>query len=633
MTEVAKLTIASDAPGRSVFLLGNEAIARGAIEAGVRLVAAYPGTPSSEITEALIDVAKELDVYIEWSVNEKIAFEAALGASMCGVRAMAVMKHVGVNVAQDPLMSATYMGAIGGLVLVVADDPGQWSSQNEQDSRYIAEMGYIPILEPSSSQEAKDMMVDAFRLSEQFGQIFMLRSVTRIGHARSDIKLGGIDKEKREGVFKKDPRLVCLPAFARKNRILLVERFAKIKEATNSLSYNQLKLVNGAKLGIIACGISYSYALEALCWLGLEDKVSLLKIGTPHPLPEKLVKQLLSSVPEVLVIEELEPFVENRVKIIAQESSINVKIHGKDLVPLRLELSIRKATEAITKLTGDRLPVDFAKIDKLAEEIVPLLPFRPPTLCAGCPHRATFYAINVAARKVKKDLGERVYTGDIGCYGLGYYPPLGSDDTAVCMGSSFGVANGMAHVINNPVIGHLGDSTFFHSGIPPMINAVFNNAKITMVILDNSATAMTGFQPHPGTGLTAIGEESLKIKPEDVVRACGVKFVEVVDPFDVKKTIEVMEKAIRFEGPSVVVSRQLCNILEQRGKRRRGEKVIPYHVEQEKCSDCQFCIKSLGCPAIIIEDDKIVIDASQCAGCGVCAQICPKDAIIQDEGK
>jgi indolepyruvate ferredoxin oxidoreductase alpha subunit len=633
LTEVAKLTIASNAPGRSIFLLGNEAIARGAIEAGVRLVAAYPGTPSSEITEALIDVAKELDVYIEWSVNEKIAFEAALGASMCGVRAMAVMKHVGVNVAQDPLMSATYMGAIGGLVLVVADDPGQWSSQNEQDSRYIAEMGYIPVLEPSSSQEAKDMMVDAFRLSEQFGQIFMLRSVTRIGHARSDIKLGGISKEKREGVFKKDPRLVCLPAFMRKNRILLVERFAKIKEATNSLSYNQLKLVNGAKLGIIACGISYSYALEALRWLGLENKVSLLKIGTPQPLPENLVKQLISSVPEVLVIEELEPFVENHVKVIAQENSINVKIHGKDVVPLRLELSIRKATEAITKLTGDRLPVDFARIDKLAEEIAPLLPYRPPTLCAGCPHRAAFYAINVAARKVKKDLGERVYTGDIGCYSLATYPPLYSDDTAVCMGSGFGVANGMAHVINNPVIGHLGDSTFFHSGIPPMINAVFNNARITMVVLDNSATAMTGFQPHPGTGLTARGEESLKLKPEEIARACGVKFVEVVDPFDVKKTIEIMEKAIRFEGPSLVVSRRLCNILEQRVKRRRGEKIIPYHVEQEKCSDCQFCVKSLGCPAIIIEDDKIVIDASQCAGCGVCAQICPKDAIIQDEGE
>lgn len=633
MTEVAKLTIASDAPGRSIFLLGNEAIARGAIEAGVRFVAAYPGTPTSEITEALIDIVKESDFYIEWSVNEKVAFEAALGASMCGVRAMAVMKHVGVNVAQDPLMSATYMGTIGGLVLVTADDPGQWSSQNEQDNRRIAEMGCIPILEPSSSQEAKDMMSEAFQLSEQFGQIFMLRSVTRISHARGDVKLGEINKQKKEGVFKKDPRLVCLPTWARKNRVLMLERFARIKEAVNNFSYNQLEMVGGAKIGIIACGISYSYALEAISWLGIEDKVSLLKIGTPYPLPGRLVKQFLSSVPEVLVIEELEPFVENHVKIIAQEHGINVRIHGKDLLPIRLELSTRKAMEAITKITGDRLPLDFAKIDKLAEEVTPLLPFRPPTLCAGCPHRATFYALNVAARKIKKDLGERIYTGDIGCYSLGTYPPLGSDDTAVCMGSGFGVANGMAHVVKNPVIGHLGDSTFFHSGIPPMINAVFNNAKITMVVLDNSATAMTGFQPHPGTGLTAMGEESLKLKPEDIARACGVKFVEVVDPFDVKKTMEVMEKAIRFDGPSVVVTRRICNILQQREKRRRGEKIIPYQVDPEKCSDCQLCIKSLGCPAIIIEDGKVVIDVSQCVGCGVCAQICPQEAIIiQDEG-
>lgn len=532
MTAVTKVTIASDAPGKSIFLLGNEAIARGAIEAGVQLVAAYPGTPSSEITEALVNVAKELDIYVEWSVNEKVAFEAALGASMCGVRAMAVMKHVGVNVAQDPLMSATYMGTTGGLVLISADDPGQWSSQNEQDNRYIAEMGYIPVLEPSSVHEAKDMIADAFRLSEQFGQIVMLRTVTRISHARSDITLGEINRQKREATFSKDPRLICLPAQARKNRILMIERFGRIKEAVDNLPYNQLKLVDGARLGIIACGISYSYTLEALHWLGLENKVSLLKIGTPHPLPQQMVKQLLSTVPEVLVMEELEPFVENHVKIIAQENSIDVKIHGKNVVPLRLELSTRKATEAITKLTGSKLPVDFAKIDKLTEETAPLLPFRPPTLCAGCPHRAALYAINVAARKVKRDLGERVYTGDIGCYSLGANPPLNSDDTAVCMGSGFGVANGIAHVIKNPVIGHLGDSTFFHSGIPPMINAVFNNSKITMVVLDNSATAMTGFQPHPGTGSTASGEESFKLKPEDIARACADKDEKPTDFLD-----------------------------------------------------------------------------------------------------
>lgn len=632
MEEVKELTVSSDAPGARLFMLGNEAIARGAIEAGVQIVAAYPGTPSSEITETLASVAKEFDMYLEWSVNEKVAFEVALAASMCRLRAMAVMKHVGVNVAHDPLMTAGYIGAVGSLVLVAADDPGLWSSQNEQDNRYIAEQGYIPVLEPSSPQEAKDMTADAFRLSAKFSHVFMLRPVTRISHARGDVQLGEITREKPTGVFQKDARLFCMPAYARKNRILMLERFARIKEAVNNLPYNQLKLAQGARLGVIACGISYGYTREALRWLGLEDKVSLLKIGTPHPLPEKLVTKLLRSVPEVLVIEELEPFVENHVKIIAQEAAIPVKIHGKDLVPIRQELSTRKATEALMKLTGVKSPLDLAELDKLAQAVEPLLPFRPPTLCPGCPHRATFYEINVAARRVKKDLGERVFTGDIGCYSLGIFPPLESYDTSICMGGGFGLANGIAHAVKNPVVGHLGDSTFFHSGIPPMINAVFNKANITMVVMDNSATAMTGFQPHPGTGSDALGQKSVVIKPEDIARACGVEFIAVVDPFDVKTAIDTLEKAIRFEGPSFVVTRRLCTILEQREKRRRGEKVIPYKVDREKCSDCRLCLDALGCPAIFVEDDKVAIDGSQCTGCGVCAQVCPVEAIIQQDG-
>ena len=633
MKEVSKLTLASDAPGRSLFMLGNEAIARGAIEAGVQVVAAYPGTPSSEINEALIGTVKDLGFYVEWLVNEKVAFEVAMGASMCGKRTMAMMKHVGVNVALDPLMSAAYMGAVGGLVLVDADDPGQWSSQTEQDNRYIAELGYIPVLEPSSPQEAKDMTADAFHLSEEFGHIFMVRTVTRISHARGDVRLGPINKENREGVFTRDHRFVCIPVWSRKNRILMLERFARVKEAADGLPYNQLRLVDGAKIGIIACGISHGYTLEALRWLELEDKVSLLKVGTPHPLPEKLVRQLLSSVPEVLVIEELEPFVENHVKVIAQEQGINVKIHGKDLVPIRLELSTRKASEAIAKLAGVRLPIDFAGLDKLSEEIAPLLPVRPPTLCAGCPHRASFYALNSATRKVKRDLGERIYTGDIGCYALGAYPPLNADDTAVCMGSGFGTANGIARAVKNPVIGHLGDSTFFHSGIAPMVNAVFNNTNITMLVLDNSATAMTGFQPHSGTGSTAMGAASPQLKPEDVARACGVKFAEVVDPFDVQKTIDTMQRAIRFEGPAVVITRRLCEIVEQRERRKRGEAVVPYGIDREECNDCLACIKLLGCPAIVLEEGKVVIEEAQCAGCGVCAWICPKDAIKKDAGE
>jgi indolepyruvate ferredoxin oxidoreductase alpha subunit len=628
-----ELTVSSDAPGERLFVLGNEAIARGAIESGVQIAAAYPGTPSSEITETLAGVAKELDMYVEWSTNEKVAFEIALAASICGVRAMASMKHVGVNVAHDPLMTASYMGAKGGLVLLSADDPWAWSSQNEQDNRYIALQGYIPVLEPSSVQEAKDMMANAFELSEQFRQLFMLRSVTRIGHARGDITLGKISRERRKGQFVKDRTwLNYTPREARINKPLMLERFERIKKAVNTLPYNQLKLADGAKLGIIACGLSYSYALEAVKWLGIEDKVSVLKIGTPHPLPEELVIKLLSSVKEVLVAEELDPFVELHVKAIAGEHNIPVKIHGKDLLPRIGELSTRKVTEAIAQLTKAKTPVNFASIDKLEQEAAPLLPWRPPALCPGCPHRASNYAIRVASRKVAREYGkdiEPIYPSDIGCYNLAYNPPQEAADTTFCMGASFGIANGLAHVVDAPIVAHLGDSTFFHAGIPPLVNAVYNKANITMVIMDNSATAMTGFQPHPGTGYTAMGDETVMLKPEEIARACGVKFVEVVDPFNLKEATETIEKAIRFEGPAVVVSRRLCAIIEQREKKKRKEAVVPYHIDPEKCNvKCNACIELLGCPAIIKEGTKTVIDSSLCTGCGVCAQICPYKAIV-----
>jgi len=631
-----ELTISSDAPGERLFVLGNEAIARGAIEAGVQVAAAYPGTPSSEILETLAGVAKELDMYVEWSTNEKVAFEVALAASICGVRAMACMKHVGVNVAHDPLMTASYIGAKGGLVLLSADDPWAWSSQNEQDTRYIALQGYIPILEPSSVQEAKDMMADAFELSEEFKHLFMVRSVTRIGHARSDIVLGEISRERRKGSFEKDPSwLVYTPAVARRNKPLMIERFEEIKKRVNILSYNQLKLADGAKLGIIACGLSYSYTIEAVKWLGIEDKVSILKIGTPHPLPEELVVKLLNSVGEILVVEELDPFVELHVKALAGEANIPVKIHGKDLVPVIGELSTRKVTEAIARLTDSKPPADFAELDKLEQETAPLLPWRPPALCPGCSHRASLYAIKTASKRVARDYGkdvEPIYPGDIGCYCLGVNPPLEAVDTTICMGGSFGIANGLAHVVEAPIIAHLGDSTFFHAGIPPLIDAVYNKANITMVILDNSATAMTGFQPHPGTGYTATGDETIQLKIEDIARACGVKFVEVIDPFDLKKATATIEKAIRFDGPAVIVSRRLCAMIEQREKRKRKEKVIPYYIDQDKCNiKCDACIELLGCPAIIKQDGKTIIDSLLCTGCGICAQICPYKAIIEEK--
>ncbi len=580
MNKVTEITIMSNAPGARLFVLGNEAIARGAIEGGVRVVASYPGTPSSEITETLVTNAGAAEIYAEWSVNEKVALEVAMAAAISGLRSLAIMKHVGVNVAHDPLMSASYMG-LGGLVLISADDPGQWSSQNEQDNRILARQAYVPVLEPATGQEAKDMMAAAFRLSEQFGQMFMLRSVTRIGHARSDIVLGEIDRDRKQGKLVKDyRRLVCLPANFRNNRRLVVARMAKIAAAADGLPFNELTLKNGAKLGVIASGISYGYAVEAIRWLGLEDRVSVLKIGTPYPLPAGLTKKLLEAVPEVLVAEELEPFVEDAVKVVAKDNDIAVKIHGKDILPLVGELSTRIVTEGLSKLTSAKPPVDFAEIDKIRAEVAGLLPVRPPTMCAGCPHRGSFYAINVAIRRYQQATGvEPVRTGDIGCYALGANPPLNADDVAVCMGGAFGLANGFAHVLDAPVIAHLGDSTFFHSGIPPLINAVYNKSNFTMVVLDNSTTGMTGFQPHPG----ASGDVATDIKIEDIARASGIKFVEVVDAFDLTGLIDVMERAIKFEGPSVVVSRRLCNIIDAREKRKEGVKTVPYEVDKDKC--------------------------------------------------
>ena len=334
------------------------------------------------------------------------------------------------------------------------------------------------------------------------------------------------------------------------------------------------------------------------------------------------------------MVEELEPFVELHVKAIAGENNIPVKIHGKDLLPIMGELSSGIVAKAMADLTRIKPPADFEKLSKLEQKVASLLPWRPPTLCPGCPHRASFHNITMAARKVARGYGidvQPVYPGDIGCYTLAYNPPLEAEDSCICMGGSFGIANGLAHVIKAPIIAHLGDSTFFHSGIPPLINAVYNKAKITMMILDNSATAMTGFQPHPGTGYTATGTETIKLKPEDIARACGVKFVEVVDPFDLKKSIETIQKAMEFDGPSVVVSRSLCAMIDQREKKKRKQEIIPYRVNKQKCNEkCSSCIKLLGCPAILKEGSETLIDAALCTGCSLCAQVCPYKAIVQE---
>lgn len=620
-----------DRPGQRVLLLGNEAVARGAVEAGLRVAAAYPGTPSSEIIETLARGASELGLYVEWSTNEKVAFEVALAASLCHQPAMVAMKHVGLNVAHDPFAVAAYMGARGPLLTVVADDPGAHSSQSEQDSRYIAEQCYWPVLEPSSVAEAKAMTVAGFELSARFGHPFLLRSVTRVSHGRGDVELGPLPTAAPPARFEPDPeRLVYTPRQARHNRPLMLERFEQIRQATDDLPFNQLRLQPGARLGLIASGLAHGYALEALRWMGLSDRVSVLKIGTPHPLPTRLVVELLRAVDQVLVVEELEPFVEQHVKALAAERRVLVDIHGKDLVPICGELSTRLVVEALAELCQEPLPVDFAALDATAAELAPLVPERPPSLCAGCPHRAAQHAMRVAAKRVARDRGKQarpLLAGDIGCYTLSYLPPLESMDTTVCMGASYGMACGFAQVLSDPVVAQLGDSTFFHSGIPALVNAVYNRADVTMVVLDNAATAMTGYQPHPGTGRTATGVPTVQIRPEDVARACQVQFVEVVDPLDRAAAIEVFERAMRFDGPALVVARRPCRRIEQRELKERGQVPAVWRIDPEACDDCSACVEVLGCPALVQEQDTVVIDERLCGGCGLCAQLCPHQAI------
>lgn len=625
-----RFSLAIDSPGEKVFLLGNEAIARGALEAGVGVATAYPGTPSTEIVESLARVAREVGFYVEWSVNEKVAFEVAYAASMCRVRALTAMKHVGLNVAMDPLMTSGYTGVLGGFVIVSADDPSCHSSQNEQDNRLVGLHSYLPVFEPSNVQEAKDLTVYSFKFSEEYETPVILRSTTRLSHSRGPVTLGELRKPRIKGEFYREPgRWVIIPAHARKLRELQVKKWRNIEEAVNENPYNKLEDV-GSKELIIASGLAYSYVKEAIEELGIDGKVNLLKISTPHPTPKRLILEALENVEKVLVVEELEPLVELGVKKLAFEEGLEVEIYGKEYVPLAGELTLDRVVDSISKFLN--LKPTVRELLSVPEEVKP--PPRPPNFCPGCPHRATFYAIRKAVNLARV---KAVYPSDIGCYTLGVNPPFKLVDTTICMGGSIGLANGFSHVEEKIPIATIGDSTFFHAGIPPLVNAVYNNAPLLLVILDNQTTAMTGHQPHPGTGVSAVGESSTKIPIENLVKAAGVEYVEVTDPYRVDETVEKLVEALKYvsrEGKvATVISRRECSLIYLR--RLRSENLEPpiYTVDVEKCTGCRVCTDHFSCPAIFTRGDKAYIDEGLCAGCGVCTQICPWNAIkLKEEG-
>jgi len=607
----------TDNPGEKMLLLGNEAIARGAIEAGVAFTSTYPGTPSSEISTNFFQMARESDLYFEYCTNEKIAMEVAAAAANSGVRSMCVMKHVGVNVAADALMTLAYVGVKGGMVILSADDPFMFSSQNEQDNRYYAKLSGLPMLEPSSVAEAKNMVADAFDLSEKLQEPVLFRTTTRINHSTGVVTLGKVRERITKGNFTKDPiNLVVVPAVARNLHVKLLKNYDTAQELAEKSNYNFI--TGSGNRGIICNGVSYSYVRDGLKYLKMENEIKVLRMGFSHPLPPALIKNFLKGCEKVLIVEEGEPYMEEAVKAFAQEAGLTLPIDGKTkgLFTRLYEYNPAQVKQCIAGYFN--LPYTPPQAVDLSD--LPEVPQRPPTLCAGCSHRATYLEVKKATEGMNT-----IFPSDIGCYTLGLLPPLSAADFLICMGSSVGTAGGFSKVNDQKVIAFIGDSTFFHSGIPGLINAVYNRHNFTLVILDNGTTAMTGHQPNPGVDMTQLGMDGYgKVSIEAVVKAIGVDYVTTIKPYKVKKSIAVIKAAINYKGVSVIISEEICALYANALKLPKRK---PFHVSA-KCKNHKDCISSLACPAFYIWNDRVKIDANLCTGCSVCAQICPENAIL-----
>ena len=591
-------------------LMGNEAIALGAIRAGVRVVTGYPGTPS---TEALETVARNNNgsIYVEWSVNEKTALEVAAGAAYAGARAMVTMKQVGLNVASDPLMSLNYVGVLGGMVIVVADDPGPISSQTEQDTRHFAKFAKLALFDPSTPEEAYTMIADAFEVSEKSGRPVLFRPTTRVCHSCASVEiLEDLPRNEAAG-FTKDPRWVIFPRLSYANKFKIEDNLKKLREEFAEYKRN---IISGqGNIGIAAGGVSYAHAQEALS--DLQEPVKLLKISTV-PFPDKLALQFLEGLDAVLVIEELDPVIEDELHRLRGLHQLPVKILGKHTGHIQIagENTVDSVTGAIRAFAGLE---PAAMPAALPARTLPELPIRPPVMCAGCSHRASFYAIKVATKGIKA-----IFTGDIGCYTLGNAQPLDMVDTCLCMGGGITVAQGLKRVESDVIhFAFIGDSTFFHSGITGLVNAVYNQTDIVVVILDNSTTAMTGNQPHPGTGMTMMGVQNKKVSIEKIAAALDVSALIKLNPLDIAAAQDAVRTVMQQKGVRVLLLEAPCNVVE-----KRDAKAV---IDMAKCKDCGLCMEKFGCPAISREQGKtgLHINPALCAGCGVCAQLCGPGAI------
>jgi indolepyruvate ferredoxin oxidoreductase alpha subunit len=603
--------------GDRMLLLGNEAIVRGALEAGVAFATAYPGTPSSEVPLNFFQIMQETDLYFEYSTNEKVALEVAAGAAVSGLRTMVTMKHVGVNVAADPLMTLAYTGVNGGMVILTADDPSLFSSQNEQDNRFYARLSGLPMLEPTTPQEAKDMTIYAFELSEQLRLPVFLRTTTRINHSRGIVTLGEITPRQTKGNFVKDPfSYVTVPAVSRTLHVKLLKKYDQALEEANRSSFNAI--IGQGKWGIITQGVSFCYVQDALQELEVAEAFSVLKIGFSYPFPQQLVENFLPQVDKVLVVEELEPIMEEAVLATAQRIGRQIPIQGKGIG--LLNRLFENEPVRVKKSIAQYFDLPYQVKEPLEITDLPALPGRPPNLCPGCPHRSIFYA-------VKKVVGEEaIFPTDIGCYTLGVLPPLSVADFVICMGSSASSAAGFSRATDKPVIAFIGDSTFFHSGITGLINAFYNNHKFTLVILDNGTTAMTGHQPHPGVDSSLLGRSNNQVSIEALVNGIGVKMVTVVNPKKVKETMEAVKKSLAFEGVSVIISQEICPLYARRVLPPSRAKT--FTVNESRCRNHRDCVNLFACPAFYIEKDRAKINENLCIGCAVCAQVCPENAIV-----
>jgi TPP-dependent indolepyruvate ferredoxin oxidoreductase alpha subunit len=725
--------IGADKPGSFALLNGDEAVARGAVEATVKVAASYPGTPATEILESIAEVAKEFGIYAEWSINEIVATEVATGASMTGVRSIVSMKHVGLNVAADAAMTLAYTGVEGGMVIAVCDDPALHSSQNEQDTRYFAVHSKLPLLDAGSPQEALDMSKEAFEISEKLHLPIILRLTTRVAHGKARVKLGGFQKINRKAAFDKNgSKWVMVPSNAIRQHRVLEGRIAEAKRLAENSRFNVLE-DNGSEIGIVGSGVGYYYARSILD----TKKFSWLKLGFVHPFPAETVKKFASKVKKIIVIEELRPYLEENIQ------RLNLQVSGKSQLGL----------EEIGEFTPDNVRQAFAKLGLAAqaEKQEPLdLPPRPPALCPGCPHRAFYYALNMVNQSVNCDndkcvgcdiceyacsfekekvfnplksrirsvrigqtfntavtckacvnapcvtacpedaitqsketgaivvdeqkckgcdwcieackygaitrhpgshkilvcdtcdgdpkciptcpesalsLGgksnDKIVTGDIGCYTLGVLPPVNAVQSCLCMGAGISQAAGMIHAgVKEKVFAVIGDSTFFHAGMPGLLNIAYNKANVCVIVMDNSVVAMTGHQLTPGSGKTAMGADAKIIRIQDIAKGVGIEKVEVIDPYDIKAATDKIRETLTYQGPSVIISQRPCPLLIERGK--------PREVKDE-CNACGVCVKAFGCPAISLSSEHAQIDATLCYGCGVCETICPFDAIRRKE--